>query len=52
MQAAGTVLMAKIIHPELFSDLDPENILKDYYETWQKIPYRGIYVYPVLERAV
>ncbi len=49
MQAAGTVLMAKIIHPDLFSDINPESILKEYYETWQNIPYRGIYVYPPLE---
>lgn len=46
MQAAGTVFMAKLLHPELFEDLDPQNILKEYYETWQRIPYRGIYVYP------
>jgi iron complex transport system substrate-binding protein len=46
MQAAGTVVMAKFLHPELFEDLDPHNILKEYYETWQGIPYRGIYIYP------
>jgi len=49
MQAAGMVLMAKLIHPDLFKDLDYQNILKEYYETWQKIPYQGIYVYPSLE---
>lgn len=49
MQAAGTVLMAKLVHPDLFEDLDPESILKEYYESWQNIPYRGIYVYPPLE---
>ncbi len=49
MQAAGMVLMAKLIHPDLFKDLDYQSILKEYYETWQKIPYQGIYVYPSLE---
>ncbi|MCX6676638.1 MAG: ABC transporter substrate-binding protein [Methanothrix sp.] len=46
MQAAGTVFMAKLLHPELFEDLDPQSILKEYYEKWQRIPYHGIYVYP------
>lgn len=48
MQAAGTAYMAKILHPELFKDLDPEKILKDYFEKWQGVPYRGLYIYPPL----
>ena len=46
MQAAGTAFMAKILHPELFEDLDPEAILKEYFEKWQGIPYRGVWIYP------
>ncbi|MDM7940255.1 MAG: ABC transporter substrate-binding protein, partial [Methanothrix sp.] len=48
MQAAGTAYMAKILHPELFKDLDPEAILKEYFDKWQGIPYQGIYIYPSL----
>lgn len=48
MQAAGTAFFAKYIHPELFEDLNPEDILKEYFEEWQEIPYRGTYVYPPL----
>lgn len=48
MQAAGTAFMAKILHPELFEDLDPEGILKEYLERWQGIPYKGIWIYPPL----
>lgn len=49
MQAAGTAFMAKILHPELFEDLDPEAILKEYLEKWQGIPYQGVWIYPPLE---
>jgi iron complex transport system substrate-binding protein len=49
MWAAGIVYMAKIFHPDLFKDLDPEAILKEYFDKWQGIPYRGIYIYPSLK---
>jgi iron complex transport system substrate-binding protein len=49
MQAAGTVFMAKILHPELFADLDPEAVLKEYLEKWQGVPYRGVWIYPSLD---
>jgi len=49
MQAAGTVYMAKILHPDLFKDINPEDVLKEYFDKWQGIPYQGIYVYPPLE---
>ena len=44
----GVVYMAKWFHPELFADLDPKAINKEYLERFQGIPYRGIYVYPPL----
>jgi len=49
MQAAGTAFMAKILHPELFEDIDPEEILREYFEDWQCIPYRGVWIYPPLK---
>ena len=49
MQAAGTAYMAKILYPELFKDVDPEAILKEYFDKWQGIPYLVVYIYPSLE---
>jgi iron complex transport system substrate-binding protein len=49
MEVAGMASLAKYFHPELFEDLHPEEILKEYFEEWQEIPYRGTYVYPPLE---
>lgn len=48
MQAVGTVFMAKILHPELFEDLDPEALLKEYLEKWQGVPYKGVWIFPPL----
>lgn len=45
----STIYMAKWFHPELFEDLDPEAIHKEYIERFEGIPYRGAYVYPPLE---
>ena len=41
--------MAKRFQPELFEDLDPEAIHREYLERFQGMPYRGVYVYPPLE---
>jgi iron complex transport system substrate-binding protein len=40
--------LAKYFYPDLFEDLQPEDILKEYFEDWQGIPYRGYYVYPAV----
>jgi iron complex transport system substrate-binding protein len=40
--------LAKWFHPELFDDLDPEAIHKEYLERFQGMPYQGVYVYPPL----
>ena len=44
----GISYMAKWFHPELFEDLDPEAINKEYLERFLDMPYRGVYVYPPL----
>ena len=49
MQAEGTVYMAKILHPDLFKDIDPEDAQKEYFDKWQGTPYQGIYIYPPLK---
>ena len=40
----GVAYMAKCIYPRLFDDLDPELIHKEYLESFQKIPYQGVYI--------
>ena len=46
MHVVGTAYLAKYFHPELFDDIQPEAILKEYFEDWQGVPYQGVYVYP------
>jgi iron complex transport system substrate-binding protein len=41
----GVAYMAKWFHPELFDDLDPGAINKEYIERFQGMPYQGVYVY-------
>jgi iron complex transport system substrate-binding protein len=48
VHVVGTAYLAKCFYPELFEDIQPESILKEYYEKWQGVPYQGIYVYPPL----
>ena len=40
----GVAYMAKWIYPDLFNDLDPEQIHREYLESFQGIPYQGVYV--------
>jgi len=40
----GVVYMAKWIYPDLFFDLDPKQIHKEYLESFQGLPYQGVYV--------
>ena len=42
----GAAYLAKWFHPELFEDLDPQAIHKEYLEGFQGVPYRGVYAYP------
>ena len=44
--AMGTCQMAKWLYPDLFEDLDPEALRKEYMEKWQGVPYQGVYTYP------
>lgn len=45
----GSLYMAKIFYPQLFKDLNPEKIHKEFYEKWLNMDYQGIHVYPSLE---
>lgn len=42
----GAQYLAKPFYPESLKDLDPEVVHREYYETWLKVPYKGIWVYP------
>ena len=44
---AGRCYLSKWLHPELFSDFDPEEILRRYHEEFLGIEYRGIWAYPM-----
>ncbi|MCD6232046.1 ABC transporter substrate-binding protein [Candidatus Aerophobetes bacterium] len=37
---------AKIFHPELFADVDPNAMLQEYYERFQGVELKGIFIYP------
>jgi iron complex transport system substrate-binding protein len=40
----GMAYMARWLHPDLFRDLDPEVLHREYLELFQGIPYKGVYV--------
>ena len=42
----GATYLAKWFHPDLFEDLDPAKLHKEYLERFQRIKYQGVYVYP------
>ncbi|HQI68359.1 MAG: ABC transporter substrate-binding protein [Methanothrix sp.] len=49
----GIVYMAKILHPDIFSDLDPQAIHQEYLTRFQHLDYdldkHGVFVYPPVE---
>ena len=49
----GTAYMAKLFHPDLFEDLDPQAIHQEYLDRFQRIDYdlngHGVFVYPLLK---
>jgi iron complex transport system substrate-binding protein len=38
--------VARWFHPELFEDVDPEAIHREWIETFLGVEYRGVYAYP------
>lgn len=40
--------LAKILYPELFEDLDPESLLREYYEKFHGAQFKGVFIYPEL----
>ncbi|MDZ4655100.1 MAG: ABC transporter substrate-binding protein [Coriobacteriia bacterium] len=46
----GPMFIAKILYPELFEDLDPESVLKQYYEDYLGLEWQGVYTYPAINQ--
>ena len=42
----GALYLAKWFYPDQFKDLDPDKVLKEYYEKWLDIPFQGKWAYP------
>jgi iron complex transport system substrate-binding protein len=40
----GMAYICRWLHPALFQDLDPEALHREYLETFQGVPYKGVYV--------
>ncbi len=40
----GMAYIARWLHPDLFQDLDSEALHREYLETFQGVPYKGVYV--------
>lgn len=45
----GTLQLAKVLYPERFRDVEPEQYAKQYFETWLSVPYKGIWYYSFKE---
>lgn len=42
----GAAYLAKRFYPDLFQDLDPAQLQKEYFEDWLSIPSQGLWAYP------
>ena len=42
----GAYYLAKVAYPEVLKDVNPDQIHKEYFETWLEVPYKGIWFYP------
>lgn len=42
----GVCYCAKWFYPEIFKDLNPDAINREYFEDWLGAPYKGIWAYP------
>ncbi|QSZ28178.1 ABC transporter substrate-binding protein [Aceticella autotrophica] len=41
------VYFAKWMYPDRFKDVNPDQVLKEYFEKWLGIPMKGIWAYPI-----
>lgn len=45
MRPIGVLQMGKVLYPERFKDINTERFLKEYFEKWLGVPYKGIWFY-------
>lgn len=49
-QYIGQLFLAKMLYPDYFDDVDPEQIYQTYFEEWLEIPPNGIWMYPSISQ--
>lgn len=42
----GAFFLARWFYPQRFKDVNPEQVLKEYFERWVGVPFQGKWVYP------
>jgi ABC-type oligopeptide transport system ATPase subunit len=42
----GAQYLAKWFYPDQFKELDPDKVLKEYFEKWMDVPFQGKWAYP------
>jgi len=42
----GAAYLAKWLYPDIFGDMDPVELHREYLEEWMGVPYQGVYAYP------
>ena len=42
----GAVYMGKVAYPERFEGIDPDEVSREYFERWLRVPYQGIHFWP------
>ena len=42
----GALYLARRLYPDLFSDIDPEQYHREYFEKWFHVNYQGVWFYP------
>ena len=42
----GALYLAKWFYPDRFTDMDPDQVLQEYFETWLDVPFQGKWAFP------
>lgn len=42
----GALYLARWLYPELFKEIEPDQVLQEYFEKWLGVPFKGIWAYP------
>ncbi|MEW6425607.1 MAG: ABC transporter substrate-binding protein [Bacillota bacterium] len=42
----GALYLAKWLYPERFKDVNPDRVLKEYFDKWLHVPFKGRWAYP------